>query len=143
MNLNPIGDIVGTVANVIDSLHTSDKEKAELAIENRKLYLQEKGLDQANDLANIEVNKEEAKNQNWFVAGWRPGLGWVGVAAMAWQFVVYPLLIWVWFTLQAFDVIPKGLEPPPILDIEALWVILSGMLGIATMRTYEKKNRVN
>ena len=31
---------------------------------------------QTANLAQIEVNKIEASSKNWFVAGWRPSVGW-------------------------------------------------------------------
>ena len=40
--------------------------------------------------------------------------------------------------LQARAWVPAGLQPPPMLDTDALWVVLSGMLGIAGLRTAEK-----
>jgi hypothetical protein len=66
-------------------------------------------------------------------------VGWVGVAALAYQFLVYPLMQWGWVYLQGMGWVPSELKPPPLLDADQLWVILSGILGIAGMRTYEKK----
>jgi hypothetical protein len=40
--------------------------------------------------------------------------------------------------MQAQGWIPRELTPPPVLDAEALWVIITGMLGIAGMRSVEK-----
>ena len=42
----------------------------------------------------LEINKEEAKSGSIFIAGWRPAIGWIGVFAMAYQFVLYPFLVW-------------------------------------------------
>lgn len=131
MNLNPIAGIVEAVGSVIGDLHTSDKERMQLELEGRK-------LDQAMDLAQMEVNQAEAANASWFVAGWRPACGWVGAAAMAYQFLLYPLLVWGWTLLQAQGWLPAGVKPPPMLDTDALWVVLSGMLGIAGLRSVEK-----
>ena len=38
--------------------------------------------------------------------------------------------------------VPAGLAPPPVLEADQLWVVLSGILGIAGMLTYEKKQGV-
>ncbi len=131
--MNPLvfGGIVEAVGKVADDLFTSDKERLEAEIEMRK-------LDQAIDLGQIEVNKVEAASSSTFVAGWRPALGWVGAAAMAYQFILYPFMVWGWSLMQAKGWVPADLQPPPMLDTEALWVILSGMLGIAGMRSVEK-----
>lgn len=135
MNLFGIGSVIESVGKVADDLITSDKERIELELEGRR-------IDQAIDLAQIDVNKAEAKHQSTFVSGWRPAIGWVGVAAMAYQFLLYPLLTWIWFFAQSKGYIPAGLQPPPVLDAEQLWVILSGILGIAGMRSFEKVKNV-
>ena len=93
-------------------------------------------------MAQIEVNKTEAQHSSVFVAGWRPAIGWIGAAAMAYQFLLYPLMLWGWTYLQGMGWIPKELTPPPVLDADQLWVILSGILGIAGMRSFEKSKGV-
>jgi len=135
MNPLGIGAIIDSVGKVASDLITTDKERIELELEGRR-------IDQATDLAQMEVNKTEAQNQNLFVAGWRPAIGWVGALAMAYQFLLYPLLVWAWVWLQAEQIVPQDIKPPPMLDTEALWVILSGMLGIAGMRSFEKTRGV-
>lgn len=131
MNLLGIGTVIESVGKVASDLITTDKERIQLELEGRR-------IDQATDLAQMEVNKVEAASSSVFVAGWRPAIGWIGAAAMAYQFVLYPLMVWAWTWAQAEGHVPAGVVPPPMLDTEALWVILSGMLGIAGMRTWEK-----
>lgn len=135
MSLLGIGSVIESVGKVASDLITTDKERMQLELEARK-------LDQAIDLAQIEVNKVEAASSSVFVAGWRPAIGWVGVAAMSYQFLLYPLLQWGWAYLQGTGWIPKELAPPPVLDADQLWVILSGILGIAGMRSFEKTKGV-
>jgi hypothetical protein len=91
-------------------------------------------------LGQLEVNKAEAQHKSIFVAGWRPFIGWVGGFALAWQFVVYPMLMWAWKYLEATGKIPDGMTPPPILETGALFAMITGMLGIGTMRTIDKRN---
>jgi hypothetical protein len=131
ISLNPIADIISAVGSVAGDLITTDKERLAAEIEMRK-------LDQNLDLAQTEVNKAEAANANWFVAGWRPAVGWVGATALAYQFLMYPMLVWGWSLMQAKGWVSTELKPPPMLNTDALWVILSGMLGIAGMRSVEK-----
>lgn len=142
MNLLSMGSIIEAVGKVADDLITTDKERLEMEIQNRILDLEEKRLNQAGDMAQIEVNKEEAKSASVFVSGWRPAIGWIGATALTYQFLAYPLLQWAWKWGQATNWIPPELSPPPLLDAEQLWVMLSGILGIAGMRTYEKSKGV-
>ena len=142
MSLLGVGSIIEAVGKVAGDLVTTDKERIEMEIEQRKLDLEEKRIDQATNLAQIEVNKVEAASSSVFVSGWRPAIGWIGVAAMGYQFLLYPLFQWAWKYLQAMGWVPVGMEPPPVLDADQLWVILSGILGIAGMRSFEKTKGV-
>lgn len=141
--MNPVfapvlGGIFSTIGGLIDDLHTSDKEKMDAQIELAKLGLEEQRIEADLVKGQIEVNKVEAQHSSIFVAGWRPAIGWIGAASMAYQFILYPFLIWIWALMQASGWVPKELQPPPMLGTDALWVILSGMLGIAGARTFEK-----
>ena len=135
MNLLGIGAIVESVGKIADDLITSDKERLELELEAKR-------IDQAIDLAQVEVNRAEALHQSIFVAGWRPAIGWIGAIALAYQFILYPLMLWGWTYLQGTGWIPQELKAPPVLDADQLWVILSGILGIAGMRSFEKTKGV-
>jgi hypothetical protein len=142
MSLLAVGSIIEAVGKVAGDLITTDKEKMEMEIEQRKLDLEEKRINQATDLAQIDVNKIEAASSSVFVSGWRPAIGWIGVAAMGYQFLLYPLCQWGWKYLQAINWVPVGMDPPPVLEADQLWVILSGILGIAGMRSFEKTKGV-
>ena len=87
-------------------------------------------------LAQIDVNKEQAKSKSMFVAGSRPFIIWVCGFGLAFQYILYPLLVWVW----AFAAIPG--TPPPPLDISTMMPLLLGLLGLGTMRSFDKKNKV-
>ncbi len=133
-----IGGIVQAVGQIADDLITTDKERLDAELELRKLGLEERRIDAGLVQGQLDVNRVEAASSSLFVAGWRPAIGWIGAAAMAYQFLAYPLLIWAWALLQARGLVPGDLHPPPMLDTDALWVVLSGMLGIAGLRTAEK-----
>lgn len=138
MNPLALGGIVQAVGQIADELVTTDKERLEAEIELRRLGIEERKIDAGLVQGQIDVNRTEAASSSLFVAGWRPAIGWLGVASLGYQFLLYPLLIWAWALLQSQGVVPAGMQPPPMLDTDALWVILSGMLGISTMRTVEK-----
>lgn len=131
--MNPllIGGIVETVGKVADDLFTSDEERAKAELEAYRAETERIG-------GQIEINKAEAQHASVFVAGWRPAVGWVSVLALAYQFILYPLLVWGWSGMQAAGWIAASLPAPPLLDVEALMVLITGMLGIAGARTWEK-----
>lgn len=82
-------------------------------------------------LGQIEVNKAEATT-DLFRGGWRPATGWVCVGGLAYQFLLQPLLPW-------FVAVLGGSVPPlPTIDNETLMVLLTGMLGLGGLRTFER-----
>lgn len=85
-------------------------------------------------IAQLEINAREAQHPSIWVAGWRPGAGWVGVAGFGYAVFLQPMLTWA-ATIN-------GWPAPPTIDTDLLWVVLSGMLGIGGLRTYEKAKRV-
>ena len=131
MNLLGIGAIVEGVGKIADDLFTSDEERLKVA-------LQEKVVEAELIKGQLDLNVAEAKHKSIFVAGWRPAIGWVGAISLGYQFILYPLLTWIWSIAQAKQWVPPELGPPPPLPVDVLWVILSGMLGIAGMRSFDK-----
>ena len=83
------------------------------------------------DKGQTDVNAVEAASTSVFVSGWRPFIGWVCGAALAYQYVGAPLLMWIASSLH----IP--LSQPPKLD-DTLWQLCFCMLGLGGFRTYEK-----
>ncbi len=80
-----------------------------------------------------DINIEEAKSTNWFIAGWRPFIGWTCGVAFAWSFVVQPILIFILFVLG------RPIPSLPVIAVGEMMPVLTGMLGLAGLRTYEKK----
>ncbi|MEY2686862.1 MAG: hypothetical protein RL375_1060, partial [Pseudomonadota bacterium] len=60
--------------------------------------------------------------------------GWGSCCAFLYATVVQPLLAW----LAAV----KGWPAPPSLNMDLLWVVITGMLGIGGLRTFEKAKGV-
>ncbi len=126
-----IGPLVDKLVGLIPDPATREKAKMEALVQMQaqqddmiKAFL-------ASDQAQSLVNAEEAKNSNLFVSGWRPFLGWVFGSSFAWVFVVQPILM---FGFKAFGH-PVDL---PTLDLSQMMPLVTGMLGLAGMRTYEK-----
>jgi hypothetical protein len=88
------------------------------------------------DRSQNEVNTAEAANTNLFVAGWRPMIGWVCALALAYQYLLSPLSVWIATMLN------HPIPFPPKLD-DTLWQLMFGMLGMGGLRTYEKLKGVS
>jgi hypothetical protein len=138
--MNPllIGGVIEAVGSIADDLFTSDEERAKADLEAMKIGLEAARVDASLISGQQEINKVEAAHSSIFVAGWRPAIGWVGVAALSYQYILYPMMTWLWAWLVAQGWVPASVTPPPILDIEALMVLMTGILGIAGARTFEK-----
>ena len=117
--------LIGPVASLLDKFIPDADTKNKLAHEIATLA--EK---QAHEiaLAQIEVNKEEAKG-NWFQAGWRPACAWVCVAGFTVNFLISPLAD------------PFGIMVPQA-DISTMMPVLLGMLGLAGARSFERVKKV-
>ena len=77
-----------------------------------------------------QLNIAEARHRSIFVAGWRPAIGWVGAMILFFNYIVAPIVTWA---------LPES--NPPQLDLDALWPVITGMLGIAGMRSYDKNKQ--
>jgi len=80
----------------------------------------------------IEVNKAEAQSRHWFVASWRPFIGWTCGIALMWHFVLSQFIL---FFASMFG---ATLPPLPDFDMGSLMTVLMGMLGLGGLRTFEK-----
>jgi len=85
-------------------------------------------------IAQLEINAKEAAHPSMWVAGWRPAVGWVGALGLFYASIGHPVLSWFSST--------QGWPVPPSVDTDLLWVVLSGMLGIGGLRTFEKTKGV-
>jgi hypothetical protein len=106
----------------------SPEKKAEL----EKIALEAENLQKHTQL---EINLAEAQHQSPFVAGWRPFIGWVCGLSLANNYILRP---WAIAVLSASG---KTFEFP-VIDLSLMIPIMTGMLGLAGMRTYEKKQGV-
>jgi len=122
--------LIGPVTGLLDKFVEDKDEKNRLAHEISTMadrHAQELAL------AQVSINKEEAKHRSIFVSGWRPFVGWTCGVALAYHFVLQPLIL--------FGVTVAGVELPPLpsFDMGSLMTVLMGMLGLGGLRTYEKQ----
>ena len=84
MAIDPVTAALDIGGKLIDRLwpDPAQRDQAKLAL----LQMQQSG-----ELAQIEVNREEARNPSVFVSGWRPFIGWVCGSACAWNWLGLPI----------------------------------------------------
>lgn len=127
--------VIPAITQVLDKLIPDPQAAAEAKL--KALEMAQKGELAALDadmrlaLGQMEVNKAEA-GTDLFRGGWRPSVGWVCVFGLAYQFIVQPLLPWLVALLGV------SVPPLPEIDNETLMVLLTGMLGLGGLRTYER-----
>jgi hypothetical protein len=86
----------------------------------------------------VDLNKIEASSDSLFKSGWRPAVGWICVAGLALTFLVRPLLPWICQVGALMFGRESAVPPIPDIPMSDLMVLLSGLLGLGTMRTVEK-----
>lgn len=128
-------DFIPLLGNIIDRILPDPKVAADAKLEMMKMVqngqLEELHAETQLAQGQQDIDKVEAANTNIFVSGWRPFIGWICGSAMAYKFVLAPLLA---FVFAAFGH-PLNL---PTLDYAEMSTVLMGMLGLGGMRTYEK-----
>ena len=117
--------LIDPISNILDKFVADKDLKQKLEHELKT------ELHRAN-MAQIEVNKEEAKHRTVFVAGWRTFTGWVCATALAYHFILEPVIV---FGLALYNI----QLTLPQFDMASLLTVLMGMLGLGGLRTYEKK----
>ena len=136
--MNPllISGLFSAAQSLIERFFPDPEKKAEAQLE--LLKMQQTGelaqLASETDLAKLQIqtNVEEAKSTNWFVAGWRPGIGWVCGAGLAYAALVEPFarfIAKVWFGYTGEF---------PVISTDLTLQILMGMLGLTAARSIEK-----
>lgn len=103
----------------------------------------------------LEINKEEAKSGSFFVAGWRPAIGWTCAIALAAAYIPKAIMITALWAAQAYmmldgcdaalkcDITTFILPPFPDVGLTDLIGLLMSMLGIGAMRSYDKMQRTD
>lgn len=120
---------------IIPDKEAREKAQLELLRQQQEGAFREIDVQLKRDLGQVEINKVEATT-DMFRGGWRPFVGWVCGASLGYQFLFRPLLAWGTALSGHADVVP------PELDLGDLMTILGGMLGLGSMRTFERMKGV-
>lgn len=110
-----------------------ERAKAEMEVVKMQMEGQFKELDAAlqTNLAQMRINEVEAASPSKAVSGWRPAVGWVCVAALAYQYLLRPLAPW------ALNVVGHPVPDMPGLDNQMFELVLA-MLGVGGLRSFDK-----
>ena len=85
------------------------------------------------DLAKLQIQTNIAEaSGNWFTAGWRPCIGWVCGAGLAYAALIEPFARFI--AKVGFGYVGDF----PVIDTNLTMQILMGMLGLGAMRSVEK-----
>jgi len=133
---NTVGKVVEGGIDIIKKL-IPDKDKqleAEAALRTLGLQAEQDLRRQEHDekMGQIDINKIEAASNDAYVRRARPTVMWICAAALAYNFIGYPILQWV-CALKYPTVVP-----PVLPNVEYLFVVLGALLGFGGFRTYEK-----
>ncbi|WP_017223783.1 3TM-type holin [Moritella dasanensis] len=109
---------IDALGSAVDKIFTNDEERMQAQAVLDKIAQQPAILQ-------TEINKLEAQHRSLFVAGWRPAIGWVCAIGLAFPFILNPLIEWAGGT-------------GPKIPMDQLMELVVALLGLGTLRTFEK-----
>ncbi len=121
-----LGELIGPVTGLLDKFIEDKDQKAALAHEIATMS--ERHANEALQ-GQLEINKIEAAHKSLFVAGWRPFIGWICGLGLAYNVIISQVLS-IWFAV-------------PEVDSNLLMPVMTGLLGLGAMRSYEKTKGVS
>jgi hypothetical protein len=123
-----VAEPIEAVGNVLTAIMGDKGEKMTHEAIMAKLAMQPAMLQ-------VELNKVEASHRSVWVAGWRPGIGWVCAVSLALFFIpqyTMAAILWVKLSWVATEVVPYP------ATVDGLMELVVGMLGFGVLRTAEK-----
>ena len=116
--------IIGVASKVLDKF-VEDKDlkrKHESELKSQIISL---------DLAQAQTNLEQAKHSSVFIAGARPAIMWICAFGLGWQFVFQPVAAWI-LAVSGSELML------PLFETEGLMPLTLSLLGLGSMRSFEK-----
>lgn len=130
-----LDDIIASGLKIIDKFIPDPEAKARANLEMMQIKQAEafKELEVAlqEQQMQADINKVEAASDKVFVAGWRPFIGWICGVGLGLQVIIFPLVATVAAAMGVSVTMPE-------MPVEVLMVNLTGMLGLAGARSWEK-----
>jgi len=132
-----LGTVISTILPMAETIldrvvpDKNAKAKALRDLEHMLVEAETKG-----QLAQIEVNKIEAASRSVWTSGWRPFIGWSCGFAMAYAYVVQPILVFILAQSGYLIELPR-------VELAEMMPILLGMLGLGGLRSFEKYKKIS
>ena len=121
-----VNALIGPVSGLLDKFIEDKDQKNALAHEIATMS--ERHAQEALK-GQLEINKVEAAHKSLFVAGWRPFIGWICGIGLLYNVLISQVLD-IWFEV-------------PEVDPSLLMPVMTGLLGLGAMRSYEKTKGVS
>lgn len=122
-----IDKLIKPVSDILDKFVADKDLKLKLSHELEKEIV-------SLNKAQIELNAVEAAHENIFVSGWRPFIGWGCGVALLYHFLFEPIIQYILIIFNVPFTTPE-------FDFSQLSTIVMAMLGMSSLRTYEKTKK--
>jgi len=126
-----LGGLIEPVTDIIGEVVVDKDKKREIELKLQEIIDRADARYHDELMGQIEINKVEATHASIFVAGWRPFIGWTGGVGLAYSFVLAPFIE---FVARANGYI----QEMPMPDSGQLLTLVTAMLGVGAMRSYDK-----
>lgn len=140
--MNPllIGPLGSALEKVLDAVFPDPVEAARVKMEASKMIIDGRLAELADETARLNaqvgVNLAEAQSGSKWAGGWRPMFGWMCSGIIFTQYVLAPWLPWF------MEVFGFYVPPVPKIEMEFLWPLIFGLLGLSWNRSQDKAKGV-
>lgn len=126
-----VSAITGAVPGVLSIIDKVIPDSAQAELTKQRIELELVKVANEVNRMQAETNKIEAGHRNFFVAAWRPSIGWSCSIGVFYMFILQPLLQWLAIVFEWTVYVPQ-------FPSEHLLELTYALLGIASLRTFEK-----
>jgi hypothetical protein len=128
-------DLIPGVGKIIDKVLELIPDPNERARAEEQLQAAEQSSEIQVALAQIKVNEVEAASSSLFVSGGRPAFLWLGVAILAWNYMLAPSINFLADCIHGV----AGAPHIEIFNAGEIMAIVTGVLGLGAMRSYDRQ----
>ena len=133
MALDPVTALLDLGGKVFDRIFPDPAQAAAAKLE---MYKMQQSGELVQITGQLEINKVEAASSSAFVAGARPFILWVCGFAFAYAAILEPIARFVATVVYQYS------GAFPVIDTMLTLQVLGGLLGLGTLRSWDKKNGV-